>query len=76
MSGLTVEEIVASNPLPSFVVSVLADEERLGHIERTPDGGWRVAPDFAAEHAAALSNLGHMPATKGGHLDARSTATP
>ena len=54
--GLTTEQILAGNPLPRFVLAVLADEARRGHVERH-DGRWRARDEFVGRYGQDFSWL-------------------
>ena len=56
-AGLTVQELSASNPARRFLVEVLRDERRRGHI-RYIHGRWEATPQFVATFAAAFGELG------------------
>jgi hypothetical protein len=55
--GLSVEQLRATNPVCSLLPLVLADEQRLGRVERAADGTWKASDAFVAEFGQALSAL-------------------
>lgn len=75
-TGLTVEQLAASNMAPSFLAVVLRDEQQRGHVERGEDGTWRAVPGFAARYADAFIHLYPATSTEGRRAtDARIATT-
>ena len=59
--GRTTEAIAAAvGTGRAFMAEILSSERRRGHVERTPDGGWRLTAKAEQRYGHALRALGHL----------------